>query len=100
MLVTVTFDITTKDQKTVIEEGLYVDIEVTEDEYERIGESCDTDMFRGMYEDITLSEICEGVLKPLENQITVKRIGYSVSITRLKRELTGLRLFGKLDLTK
>ena len=65
MLVTVTFDITTKDQKTVIEEGLYVDIEVTEEEYERIGDSCDTYMFRGMYEDITLSEICERCLEAL-----------------------------------
>ena len=65
MLVTVTFDITTKDQKMVIEEGLYVDIEVTEEEYERIGESCDTYMFRGMYEDITLREICERCLEAL-----------------------------------
>ena len=68
MLVTVTFDITTKDQKTVIEEGLYVDIEVTDEEYERIGESCDTCMFRGMYEDITLREICERCLEVLGEQ--------------------------------
>ncbi len=65
MLVTVTFDITTKDQRTIIEEGLYVDIEVTEEEYELIGESCDTDMFRGMYEDIALREICERCLEAL-----------------------------------
>ena len=33
MLVTVTFDVTTKDQKKVLEAGLYVDIEITDEEY-------------------------------------------------------------------
>lgn len=61
MLVTVTFDITTLDQKDVVFEDiyLYIDIEVTDDEYEKIGASCDTGLYRGMYEDKGLSEICD-----------------------------------------
>lgn len=61
MLVTVTFDITTLDQKKVIFEDiyLYVDIEVTDEEFEKIGASCDTGLFRGMYEDKNLTGICD-----------------------------------------
>lgn len=61
MLVTVTFDITTKDQNEVVFEDiyLYVDIEVTDKEYEKIGESCDSGLYRGMYEDRNLSDICD-----------------------------------------
>ena len=60
MLVTVTFDITTKDQKTVVFEDiyLYIDIEVSDDEYKKIGDSCDTGLYRGMYEDKDLLDIC------------------------------------------
>ena len=58
MLVTVTFDITTPDQKETIfaDIYLYIDIEVTEAEYKKIGESCDTGLYRGMYEDKELSQ--------------------------------------------
>ena len=61
MLVTITFDITTKDQKEIVYSDfyLYVDIEVTDEEFSAIGESCDTGLFRGMYEDKSLSEICD-----------------------------------------
>ena len=61
MLVTVTFDISTPDQKYVLYTDIfaYVDIEVTRDEYERIGESFEKGCFRGMYEDESLSDICD-----------------------------------------
>ena len=61
MLVTVTFDITTKDQKTILFSDiyLYVDVEVTEEEYEKIGRSCDIGIYKGMYEDRNLSDICD-----------------------------------------
>ena len=61
MLVTVTLDITTPDQKETIfaDIYLYIDIEVTEAEYKKIGESCDTGLYRGMYEDKELSDICD-----------------------------------------
>lgn len=61
MLVTVTFDITTPDQKETIfaDIYLYIDIDVTEAEYKKIGESCDTGLYRGMYEDKGLSDICD-----------------------------------------
>lgn len=61
MLVTVTFDITTPDQKEVIYKDiyLYVDIEVTDEEYERICASYDTELYRGIFDDKNLSDICE-----------------------------------------
>ena len=61
MLVTVTFDITTSDQKRVLFEDvfLYVDIEVTDGEYEKISDSFDTGRYRGMFEDGSLSVICD-----------------------------------------
>ncbi len=60
MLVTVTFDITTPDQKRVIFSDiyLYVDIEVTDEEYEKIGYSCDSGLYMGMFDDESLSDIC------------------------------------------
>lgn len=80
--------------------GLYVDIEVADEEYELIGESCDTDMFRGMYEDIALSEICERCLDALgEADNSEENILFRFDYP-LETELTGLRLFGKLDLIK
>ena len=68
MLVTVTFDITTPDQKETIfaDIYLYIDIEVTNAEYKRIGESCDTGLYRGMYEDKSLSEICNRCREAIE----------------------------------
>lgn len=61
MLVTVTFDITTPDQKETVaaETYFYVDIEVTDDEYKKIGNSFDTHLYRGMFEDMGLSDICD-----------------------------------------
>jgi hypothetical protein len=41
----------------------YFDIEVTAEEYKKIGESFDTGLFRGMYEDKRLSEICDRCLE-------------------------------------
>ena len=60
MIVTVTFDITTADEKQVLlqDEYLYIDIEVTDEEYEKIGASFDSDLYRGMYEDTNLADIC------------------------------------------
>ena len=49
----------------VFREGDYSPVELawcaylTEEEYEKIGESCDTGFFRGMYEDEDLSDICK-----------------------------------------
>ena len=61
MLVTVTFDISTPDQKYVLYTDIYayVDIEVTDEEYKEIGESFESHLFRGMYEDVSLSGICD-----------------------------------------
>lgn len=61
MLVTVTFDISTPDQKHVLytDTCAYVDIEVTDEEYKAIGESFESKLFRGMYEDKRLSNICD-----------------------------------------
>ena len=60
MLVTVTFDITTKNQREILFTDIYAyfDIEVTDEEYKKISESCDTGLYRGMYEDKKLSDIC------------------------------------------
>ena len=60
MLVTVTFDITTPEQKEVVFKDiyLYVDIEITDEEYERIGASFDTGLYMGMFDDESLSDIC------------------------------------------
>ena len=59
MLITVFYDIVDKETGDLIEEYLYVDIEVTEEEYKRIDESCVADIFEGMYEDPSLADICE-----------------------------------------
>ena len=61
MLVTVTFDITTPDQKEVVFSDiyLYVDIEVTDKEYKKIGISCDSGLYMGMFDDESLSDICD-----------------------------------------
>ena len=61
MQVTVTFDISTPDQKYVLYTDIYayVGIEVTDEEYELIGRSCDSGLYRGMYEDESLSDICD-----------------------------------------
>ena len=60
MFVTVTFDITTPDQKEVVFSDiyLYVDIEVTDEEYKKIGNSCDSGLYMGMFDDESLSDIC------------------------------------------
>ena len=57
MLVTVTFDITTKDQKTVIEEGLYVDIEVTEEALKAILDQAYSEGFRDGKDDVFKSPV-------------------------------------------
>ena len=67
MLVTVTFDVTTKDQKKVLEAGLYVDIEIKDEEYELIGASCDTCKYAGIYEDEALSDICDRCLEAISD---------------------------------
>ncbi len=61
MLVTVTFDITTPDQKVVVFSDiyLYVDIEVTNEEYKKISNSWDTGLHMGMFDDESLSDICD-----------------------------------------
>ncbi len=61
MLVTVTFEISTPDQKHVLYTDIYayVDIEVTDEEYKAIGESFESQLFRGMHEDESLSDICD-----------------------------------------
>ena len=60
MLVTVTFDITTPDQKEIVFSDiyLYVDIEVTDEEYEKISNSCDSGLYMGLFDDKSLADIC------------------------------------------
>lgn len=60
MLVTVTFDITTPDQKEIVFSDiyLYVDIEVTDEEYKMIGASFDSGLYSGMFDDERLLDIC------------------------------------------
>ena len=67
MLVTVTFDITTKDQKKVLDAGLYVDIEITDEEYELIGASSDNCKYAGMFEDEALTDICDRCLEAISD---------------------------------
>ena len=69
MLVTVTFDITTKDQKEVLFTDIYAyfDIEVTAEEFKKIGVSFDTGLFRGMHEDKCLSEIYDRCLEAVSS---------------------------------
>lgn len=80
MLVTVTFDITTKDQKEVLFTDVYAyfDIEVTEEEYKKIGDSFDTGLFRGMHEDKCLSGICERCLKAVSGLGFKEELGEDV----------------------
>lgn len=61
MLVTVTFDIATADERQVLlqDEYLYIDIEVTDEEYDKIGASFDSDLYKGMYDDTSLAYICD-----------------------------------------
>ena len=69
MRITVTFDITPEDQNEVLYTDIYayVDIEVTNEEYETIGRSCDSGLYRGMYEDKSLSDICDRCREALRN---------------------------------
>lgn len=59
MLVTVFFDVLDKDEQEIIMEYLDIDIEVTEEEYERMDKSCRSHKFHAMYEDESLSDICD-----------------------------------------
>ncbi|MBR4994095.1 MAG: hypothetical protein IKY04_07570 [Lachnospiraceae bacterium] len=59
MQITVTFDVITKNQRVVVEEGWDVDIEVTAEEYQRITDSYESNKFAGMYEDESLKDICD-----------------------------------------
>ena len=58
MLVTVTFDIISKKTKAIILAGCDIDVEITPEEYQRITESFETYLFRGMSEDKSLNDIC------------------------------------------
>lgn len=80
MLVTVTFDISTLDQKEVLYTDIYayVDIEVTDEEYKKIGQSFECYLFRGMYEDASLSEICDRCREALKNWFFEEELGEDI----------------------
>ena len=59
MLITVLFDVLDKDEQVIIEEGLDVDIEVTDEEFERIRESVKSHKCPIMCEDEELQDICD-----------------------------------------
>ncbi len=69
MLITVTFDIISKNQRVVVEEGCDIDIEVTAEEYQRITDSFESNKFACMYEDEELKDIndrCNAAVNELD----------------------------------
>ena len=59
MLITVTFDIISKNQRVVVEECCDIDIEVSAEEYQRITDSYEFKKYACMYEDEELKDICD-----------------------------------------
>ena len=69
MLITVTFDIISRNQRVVVEEGCDIDIEVTAEEYQRITDSFESNKFACMYEDEELKDIndrCNAAVNELD----------------------------------
>ena len=70
-----------------------MDIEVTEEEYKRIDESCVADIFEGMYEDPSLADICERVLDVIYLRFAEDDEGNPCSFYDLRDELDFLVMY-------